>query len=104
MNPNKSVFLHFNPKNMKKLFILFSLFLFVGCSTVHNSQAIGQAMSYTVNIYDANGEWYESGLLVESFDNKVFIMHGNKRYELLKSDREDFKYMMETEKEVFYVK
>ena len=85
---------------MKKIILLFSLFLFVGCAG--NIKGIKE--SYNVNIYDANGEWYETGLLIESFDNRIFVKTDDGRFELLKSDKEDFRYMIESAGEIFYVK
>lgn len=60
--------------------------------------------SYNVNIYDANDDWYETGLLIESFDNKNFVKINDGRYELLESDKEEYRYMIENDGETFYVK
>ena len=64
----------------------------------------GSEASYNVNIYDARGDWYETGLLIESFDNKAFVKINNERYELLKSDKEGYRYMIEIQKELLYIK
>lgn len=85
---------------MKKLLILLSLLCVLGCSTQHQ----GGKDSYNVNIYDTRGEWYETGLLIESFDNRVFVKMDGGRYELLPSDKEEYRYMIVTDDEVLYVK
>ena len=65
---------------------------------------MGSEASYNVNIYDAKGDWYETGLLIESFDNKIFIKINDGRYELLESDKEEYRYMIEIDGEMLYVK
>ena len=91
---------------MKKLFLLLSFFCLIGCK--ENTYIIGQAQqqkaAYTVNVYDDKGDWYETGLLIESLDNKMFVQINDGRHELVKSDKEEYSYMVETEKEVLYVK
>ena len=91
---------------MKKLFLLLSFFCLIGCK--ENTYIIGQAQqqkaAYTVNVYDDKGDWYETGLLIESLDNKMFVQINDGRNELVKSDKEEYRYMVETEKEVLYVK
>ena len=101
-------------ENMKKLLLLLSLFCMLGCAT--NTQGVGSGTgnlggsgvgmeaSYNVNIYDAKGDWYETGLLIESFDNKIFIKINDGRYELLASDKEEYRYMIEIDGETLYVK
>lgn len=106
---------------MKKLLLLLPLFGLFGCinngeqlevSTGNfpqapeiNYSAAESEASYNVNIYDNQGEWFETGLLIESFDNRSFVQIDNGRYELLASDKEDYRYMIETEEdEVLYVK
>lgn len=84
-----------------------------GCINNHETEEVGNdevnystgEASYNVNIYDANDDWYETGLLIESFDNRNFVKINDGRYELLTSDKEDYRYMIETEEEeVLYVK
>ena len=65
---------------------------------------VGMEASYNVNIYDAKGDWYETGLLIESFDNKIFIKINDGRYELLASDKEEYRYMIEIDGETLYLK
>lgn len=89
---------------MKKLLLLLSLFCMLGCASNVGKQDIGKEASYNVNIYDAKGDWYETGLLIESFDNKIFIKVNNGRYELLPSDKEEYRYMIEIDGELLYVK
>lgn len=98
---------------MKKLLIFLSLFCMFGCINNHETEEVGNdevnystgEASYNVNIYDANDDWYETGLLIESFDNRNFVKINDGRYELLTSDKEDYRYMIETEEEeVLYVK
>ena len=98
---------------MKKLLILLSLFCLFGCMNNKAGETVGSSeittstgdASYNVNIYDENGEWFETGLLIESFDNRVFVKIDDGRYELLTSDKEDYRYMIETEEdELLYVK
>ena len=95
-------------KNMKKRFIFLSLLCMLGCASTKNTDIIGNATSveasYNVNIYDAKGDWYETGLLIESFDNKIFVKINEGRYELLNSDKEEYRYMIEIDGETFYVK
>lgn len=100
-------------KIMKKLFILLSLFCLVSCFNTEENESVGSSgntsstgeASYNVNIYDDKGDWYETGLLIESFDNRVFVKIDDGRYELITSDKEDYRYMIETEEdEVLYVK
>ena len=64
----------------------------------------GSEASYNVNIYDATGDWYETGLLIESFDNSTFVKINDGRYELLESDKEEYRYMIEIDGEMLYVK
>ena len=99
---------------MKKLLLLLSLFCMFGCAS--NTQGVGSGTSnlggsgvgmeasYNVNIYDAKGDWYETGLLIESFDKKIFIKINDGRYELLESDKEEYRYMIEIDGETLYVK
>ena len=77
-----------------------------GCGFNQNQEGekTGCDASYNVNIYDAQGDWYENGLLIESFDNKTFVKMNDGRYELLPSDKEEYRYMIETDDEQFYVK
>ena len=69
---------------MKKLFLLLSFFCLIGCK--ENTYIIGQAQqqkaAYTVNVYDDKGDWYETGLLIESLDNKMFVQINDGRHEL----------------------
>jgi hypothetical protein len=71
-----------------------------GCSSTKPGViGTGTSASYNVNIYDAKGDWYETGLLIESFDNKIFVKIDDGRYELITSDKEDYRYMIETEED-----
>ena len=88
---------------------MLSLFFLFDCASTRNTDLIEKdssvEASYNVNIYDANDDWYETGLLIESFDNRNFVKINDGRYELLTSDEEDYRYMIETEEEeVLYVK
>ena len=101
---------------MKKLLFLLLLFSMFGCGNKGNTEILGNDdasfgttevssdASYNVNIYDANDDWYETGLLIESFDNKNFVKINEGRYELLESDKEEYRYMIENDGEMFYVK
>ena len=77
-----------------------------GCGSNQNQEKniVGSEASYNVNIYDTQGEWYENGLLIESFDNKTFVKMNDGRYELLPSDKAEYRYMIETDDETLYVK
>lgn len=66
--------------------------------------SVGSEASYNVNVYDAKGDWYETGLLIESLDNKIFIKINDGRYELLTSDKEEYRFMIEINGEMLYVK
>ena len=84
------------------------LFCMLGCANNGNhfetDTEVSSEASYNVNIYDANDDWYETGLLIESFDKKNFVKINDGRYELLESDKEDYRYMIENDGETFYVK
>ena len=90
---------------MKKLLFLLSLFCMFGCSSTKPELiGTGTSASYNVNIYDAKGDWYETGLLIESFDKKTFVKINDGRYELLTSDKEGYRFMIEIDGELLYVK
>lgn len=101
---------------MKKLLFLLLLFCMFGCGnngtpvevecddSSFGTTEVSSEASYNVNIYDVDDDWYETGLLIESFDNKNFVKINDGRYELLESDKEEYRYMIENDGETFYVK
>ena len=103
-------------ENMKKLLFFSLLFCMFSCAYNMETEDVGaeagsiesssgsSEASYNVNIYDARGDWYETGLLIESFDNRTFVKINDGRYELLTSDKEEYRYMIEIDGEMLYVK
>ena len=62
---------------------------------------IAVSTSYTVNIYDEQGRWYETGLLIKSQD-KIYIKVTDDLFELIKSENENYTYRIVGKK--LYVK
>ena len=87
---------------------MLSLFFLFDCASTRNTDLIEKdssvEASYNVNIYDANDDWYETGLLIESFDNRSFVKIKDGRYELFTSNKEGYRYMTEIDGVILYVK
>lgn len=65
-----------------------------------NSMSEMEASS-NVTVYDRNGEWQGTGMLVET-SSKAYLKMGDDRYELEASDKEGFRYLVHEEN--LYVK
>lgn len=61
----------------------------------------GVSSSQNVTVYDVNGNWYATGLLVESAA-KASLRIDNSNYELTSSDKDIFRYMVKNKR--LYVK
>lgn len=60
-------------------------------STVSNDNSTVTGASYNANVYDEKGNWYETGLIIESYD-KVYIKMSEGQFELIKSENKTYQY------------
>ena len=60
-------------------------------SSISNDISSGAGASYNVNVYDEKGNWYETGLIIESYD-KVYIKMSEGQFELIKSEDKTYQY------------
>ena len=88
---------------MKKIALccLLGLSLMVGVFSFSSCASSTKSKSYTVNVFDDSGNWYETGLLIKSSD-KIYIKTSEGQFELTETEKED-KYSFEIDGKKLYV-